>query len=36
MADEIIFWEESNSTADDSIIKGAGFGNFQEFRMRCV
>jgi hypothetical protein len=34
MADEIIFWDESNSTADDSISNGAGFGIFQEFRGR--
>jgi hypothetical protein len=31
MADEIIFWDESNSTVDDSISKRAGFGIFQEF-----
>jgi hypothetical protein len=31
MADEIIFWDESNSTVDDPISKGAGFGIFQEF-----
>jgi hypothetical protein len=34
MVDEIIFWDESNSTVDDPIIKGAGFGIFQEFRGR--
>jgi hypothetical protein len=34
MADEIIFWDESNSTTDDSISKGEGFGIFQEFRGR--
>jgi hypothetical protein len=28
MADEIIFWDEINSTADDPISKRAGFGNF--------
>jgi hypothetical protein len=32
MADEIIFWDESNSTADDPISKGAGFGIFQDYR----
>jgi hypothetical protein len=34
MADEIIFWDESNSTADDPISKEVGFGIFQEFRGR--
>jgi hypothetical protein len=34
MADEIPFWDESNSTVDDPISKGAGFGIFQEFRGR--
>jgi hypothetical protein len=34
MADEVIFWNENNSTADDPISKGAGFGIFQEFRGR--
>jgi hypothetical protein len=34
MANEIIFWDESNSTVDDPISKGAGFGIFQEFRRR--
>jgi hypothetical protein len=34
MADKIIFCDENNSTADDPISKGAGFGNFQEFRGR--
>jgi hypothetical protein len=34
MADEFIFWVESNSTADDPINKGAGSGIFQEFRER--
>jgi hypothetical protein len=32
MADEIIVWDESHSTTDDPISKGAGFGIFQEFR----
>jgi hypothetical protein len=31
LADEIIFWDESNSTTDDPISKEAGFGIFQEF-----
>jgi hypothetical protein len=31
MTDEIIFWDESNSTANNLISKGAGFGIFQEF-----
>jgi hypothetical protein len=31
MAVEIIFWDESNSIADDLISKGAGFGIFQKF-----
>jgi hypothetical protein len=31
MADVIIFWDESNSTMDGPISKGAGFGIFQEF-----
>jgi hypothetical protein len=31
MADEIIFWDKSNSTADDPISKEASFGTFQEF-----
>jgi hypothetical protein len=31
MADEIIFWDESNPTTDDPISKEAGFGIFQEF-----
>jgi hypothetical protein len=30
MADAIIFWDGSNSTADDPISKGAGFEIFQE------
>jgi hypothetical protein len=30
MADKSIFWDESNSTADDPTSKGAGFGIFQE------
>jgi hypothetical protein len=34
MTDEIIFWDENNSTADDAISKGAGFGIFEEFRGR--
>jgi hypothetical protein len=34
MADEIIFWDEINSTADNHISKGASFGIFQEFRRR--
>jgi hypothetical protein len=34
LADEIILWDESNSTADDPISKGAGFGVFQEFCRR--
>jgi hypothetical protein len=34
MANEIIFWDENNSTADDSMSKGAGFGIFQKFRGR--
>jgi hypothetical protein len=34
MDDEIIFWDESYSTVDDPISKGAGFGIFQEFRGR--
>jgi hypothetical protein len=34
MADEIIFWDESNSIANDPINKGACFGIFQEFRGR--
>jgi hypothetical protein len=34
MANEIIFWDESNLTTDDPISKGAGFGIFQEFRAR--
>jgi hypothetical protein len=34
MADEIIFWDESNSTGNDPISKGAGFRIFQEFRGR--
>jgi hypothetical protein len=34
MAEEIIFWDESNSTMDDPISKGASFGIFQEFRVR--
>jgi hypothetical protein len=34
MPDEIIFWNESNSTADDPISKGADFVIFQEFRGR--
>jgi hypothetical protein len=34
MAYEIIFWDESNSTADDPISKEAGYGIFQEFRGR--
>jgi hypothetical protein len=34
MTDEIIFWDESNSTADDPISRGTGFGIFQEFRRR--
>jgi hypothetical protein len=34
MADEIIFWDESNSTANDLMSKGAGFRIFQEFRER--
>jgi hypothetical protein len=32
MADEIVFWNESYSTVDDPISKGADFGIFQEFR----
>ena len=28
MTGEIIFWDESNSTVDDPISKGAGFGFF--------
>jgi hypothetical protein len=31
MANKIIFWDENNSTVDDPISKGAGFGIFQEF-----
>jgi hypothetical protein len=31
MADKIIFWDKSDSTADVSISRGAGFGIFQEF-----
>jgi hypothetical protein len=34
MTDEILFWDKSNSTADDPISKGAGFEIFQEFRGR--
>jgi hypothetical protein len=34
MADEVIFWDESNSTVDDPISKEAGFGIFQEFRRK--
>jgi hypothetical protein len=34
MADEIIFWDESNSTTDDPLSKGTGIGIFQEFRGR--
>jgi hypothetical protein len=34
MADEIIFWDERNSTADDPISKRTGFGIVQEFRGR--
>jgi hypothetical protein len=34
MADEIIFWDEINSTVDDPISKEGGFGIFQEFRGR--
>jgi hypothetical protein len=34
MADEIIFWDEINSTADYPINKGVGCGIFQEFRGR--
>jgi hypothetical protein len=34
MADEIIFWDESDSTADDHISKGTGFVIFLEFRGR--
>jgi hypothetical protein len=33
-ADEMIFWDSNNSTADDPISKRAGFGIFQEFRER--
>jgi hypothetical protein len=32
MADEIIFWDESNSTADIPINKRAGFLIFQKLR----
>jgi hypothetical protein len=33
VADEIIFWDESNkTTVGNPISKGAGFGIFQEFR----
>jgi hypothetical protein len=34
MADEIVFWDESNSTVNDSISKRTCFGIFQEFRGR--
>jgi hypothetical protein len=34
MDDKIIFWDESNSTVDNLISKGTGFGIFQEFRRR--
>jgi hypothetical protein len=34
MTDDIIFRDENNSTSDNSISKGAGFGIFQEFRGR--
>jgi hypothetical protein len=34
MADEIIFRDESNSTADNPISNRAGFEIFQEFRER--
>jgi hypothetical protein len=32
MVYEIFFWDESNSTVDNPMSKGTGFGIFQEYR----